>query len=221
MRIPYSRGLLLTLCLAGACGSDDSEKRSTQHASPAQPEDAGADATEPDPRAAAEPQRWVGEVQDSDAQVGIVADADHARLFFCGGDTSYATATRWFALDVTDGAVEFEDEQWRVSAKLAAHVVDGSVQFAGERHEFSANAVAEETLAGVYEGQAQCGRLGLIVMQSAHDSDVHTQGACLGADHDPQQVNPILPVALTMREIAVEAPGEPDVQVGLLPLSLP
>jgi hypothetical protein len=67
----------------------------------------------------------------------------------------------------------------------------------------------------LYEGQADCGRLGLIVQQPKKSSPVHAQGACVGSGHEPEQVNPILPVAISMGEIAVEAPGDPSSRVGL------
>jgi hypothetical protein len=169
-----------------------------------------------------EPGRWVGEVADSDVRVGIVADSSRARLFFCGGADSYATATRWFALDIVDGAVQFADDSWHVRAGMEPTRVSGTVERDdGVERAFSAELIAPETLAGLYEGQAACGRLGLIVVQSSRSSPVRAQGACVGPGHAPEQVNPILPIAQDMGAISVEAPGEENVTARLPALQLP
>ena len=38
---------------------------------------------------------WVGTVEDSDIRLGVAQEPERARVFFCGGPSSYATATRW------------------------------------------------------------------------------------------------------------------------------
>jgi hypothetical protein len=79
----------------------------------------------------------VADVVDGDVRVGVVADASHARLFFCGGAESFASATRWFTLDITDGAVSFSDESWRVSAQIDAAHVTVTSSSAARRTRFS------------------------------------------------------------------------------------
>jgi hypothetical protein len=73
---------------------------------------------------------------------------------------------------------------------------------------FSARPVEKETLAGLYEGKASCGRLGLIVTQAQKNTQPSAQGACVGDDHDPEQVNPIEPIASQQGKVRVQAPGE-------------
>jgi hypothetical protein len=90
--------------------------------------------------------------------------------------------------------------------------LSGSVEQNDEKHSFSAVRVAPGTIAGLYEGTSDCGRIGLIVSQPDVDSDPHGQGACVGEGHAPEQVNPILPIALVDGMIRVEI-GETEASV--------
>jgi hypothetical protein len=213
-----ARALSVAL-LFSACESESAHPNGAQAGATSRATDAAATN---DAAAAGEAERWVGEVEDSDVRVGIVADATHARLFFCGGASSYASATRWFALDVTDSALQFADDTWQLDARIDSERVTGQVtRDDGVARAFSAELVEPDTLAGVYEGQADCGRLGLIVLQPNKRSTPQAQGACVGAGHAPEQVNPILPVAQDNGEIPVEAPGAQAATVGLHALQLP
>jgi hypothetical protein len=125
-------------------------------------------------------------------------------LFFCGGPSSYATSTRWIVADLSDDdTFDFDDGGWIVHGTLTRGGLSGSVEQNDENRTFSAVRVASGTIAGLYEGTADCGRVGLIVSQPDRDSDPHGQGACVGEGHPPEQVNPILPVSLKEGEIRV------------------
>jgi hypothetical protein len=151
-------------------------------------------------------ERWVGTVDDSDIQLGaVIENRDSARLFFCGGPSSYATATRWIILPVAaDGGFEFDDGGWTVRGTLSRAALSGTVEQNGESHRFSALKTASGTIAGLYEGAADCGRVGLIVAQPDSKTDPKGQGACVGDGHPPEQVNPILPVSLEDGAIQVK-----------------
>lgn len=151
-------------------------------------------------------QRWVGTVDDTDVRLGaVIENKSRARLFFCGGPTSYETATRWIIVDVAAaGGFEFDDSGWTVKGKLDGDRLSGSIAQGDAKHDFSATPVAEQTIAGLYEGQAECGRVGLIVTQRDSKATPSGQGACVGGDHPPEQVNPILPIALKEGSIQVK-----------------
>lgn len=150
-------------------------------------------------------QRLVGTVSESDVRVAAVVEDDRARLFFCGGPSSYATSTRWIVADVgEDGKIEFDDAGWVVHGTLNRGGLSGTVEQNDEKRSFSAVRVAPGTIAGLYEGTSDCGRVGLIVSQPDRDSDPQGQGACVGEGHPPEQVNPILPVSLEDGEIPVK-----------------
>ncbi|HKP63192.1 MAG TPA: hypothetical protein VJV78_40925 [Polyangiales bacterium] len=149
---------------------------------------------------------WVGTVEDSDIRLGVAQEPERARVFFCGGPSSYATATRWVVTTLAaDGGFEFEDEGWRVSGQLSDDEIAGTLRLGSdESRDFSASPVRKGTIAGLYEGTADCGRVGLIVSQADKREEPTGQGACVGAGHPPEQVNPILPIALSGGEIRVE-----------------
>lgn len=152
---------------------------------------------------------WVGTVDDSDIRLGVAQEPDRARVFFCGGPSSYATSTRWVVTTLAaDGGFEFEDDSWRVTGELSDDAIAGKLRLGSdESHDFSASPVRKGTIAGLYEGMADCGRIGLIVSQADRDDEPSGQGACVGMGHPPEQVNPILPIALSGDEIRVEVGG--------------
>lgn len=159
------------------------------------------------------PERLVGSVEDSDVVVAAVSDSAQTRLFFCGGDSSYATATRWFNLALDGDTLNADDGAWHLRATLDRDGIHGEITHdPDEARKFKAVPVAKGTLAGLYEGKAGCGRLGLIVTQPDLESDPAAQGACVGEGHDPEQVNPITPVESVEGKIRVQAPSE-DKQV--------
>ena len=164
--------------------------------------------------------RYVGEVEDSDVRVAVIADAERARVFFCGGDSSYASDTHWFGLDLDGDTLDADDGAWHLHAERDGSGVHGDIEHADTAaRSFSAAPVASDTLAGLYEGTGQCGRLGLIVAQTRPNAAVHAQGACVGSGHDPEQVDPIFPIALMHGGVQVQAPGE-DAQPVLEPAGL-
>jgi hypothetical protein len=148
----------------------------------------------------------VGTVADSDARVGIVTTTRQARLFFCGGATSYMTATHWFTVDLDSSHQVVQDSgtsgPFSVVGRVDSGGATGTVVLGdNQMHVFQAAPVAPGTLAGVYEANAQCGKVGLIVTQPSSDQAPDGQGACVapptgGPDlAKVGQVNPLLPIA--------------------------
>jgi hypothetical protein len=219
-----ARVLLLALfALAAGCGDDDAERDPDMKAGAAKRGDAAVDAsreTEPVTDAGTAPGSkapivLVGEVADTDIRVGAVLAAGRMRLFFCGGASSYATATQWVQAEVADDAsVAFENDVLALHGALDGDALDGELTRSGDAAlRFSAERVRAGTLAGLYEAEAGCGRVGLIVAQRSESDPPVAQGACVGAGHAPEQVNPILPLALDQNgTLAVEVVREDGVE---------
>jgi hypothetical protein len=146
-----------------------------------------------------------GQMAGTDATVAIVASPRHARVYFCGGSSSYGTLTHWFTVDIdsTGKAISQPDAgDWALQAQLEGDRMIGSVTPAdGVVRAFQAGAVAAGTIAGLYETLASpCGRIGLIVLQSSGGAAPTGQGACIGSGAagglpSVLQVNPIVPIA--------------------------
>jgi hypothetical protein len=162
------------------------------------------------------PRVFVGEVTGSDARVGVVATDHSARVFFCGGDTSVATMTRWFPsvpIDATRGdlAPLGATGGWSIAGQVDDTGVSGSVTVAGGPvFSFHADPVTTGTIAGLYEAPGPCGKVGLIVAQGSASEAPVGQGACVPASGgaSPEQVNPIHPIERAGDgTIAVEVEG--------------
>jgi hypothetical protein len=175
-------GAVAWLVLAG-CGEDAGEQPSSS------PDDGSA---------GSEVRVFVGELEGSDVKLGAVVATGRARLFFCGGPTSYAERTRWLEVELDERArFELDQDDWHVRGQLVGTSLSGELEHAAAAAAaFDAELARRSTLAGLYEGTADCGRVGLIVSQRDQDAPAAGQGACVGPGHAPEQVNPILPISL-------------------------
>jgi len=171
------------------------------------------------------PSVWVGEVEGSDARVALAQRDGAVTLFFCGGDDSYMTDTRWFAEDaLPNAAFSFTDGGWSVNGVLEKGVASGSVQTETDAaRDWTAARVDPRTIAGLYAGVAPCGKLGLIVTQATADDEPSGQGTCLRVEASGvivEQVNPVRLVQLrSTHEISVTVASAPDQQFTVLPVA--
>jgi hypothetical protein len=138
----------------------------------------------------------VGEVEDSDVRVGVLADDARLRVFLCGGPSSYASATHWVRAELEpNGDFTFSSDALQLEGSLVDGVLEAELTADGERAVVRAERVRDDTLAGLYEAKAECGTVGLIVTQDEPAAEPTAQGACVGEGHLPDQVNPIKPIA--------------------------
>jgi hypothetical protein len=188
--------------LAGCSGDDDDSATNASGAGAGAQSgrDAGveSDAAAHD-AAAAVPQTLVGAVEGTDIALGAVIAGPHARVFFCGGERTYAQATYWLQLELdAQGKFTHVEDSFAVEGQLQGTTLAGQLMRGDQPTAvFSAEIVRDGTLAGLYDGSADCGKLGLIVRQGAAIDVVRGQGACVAPGHTPQQVNPILPIELS------------------------
>lgn len=191
-----SAALAALLLMAAAC--DDAVEVS-----------GGTDSGVHEERATSPAVRWVGVVEETDVRVAAIVGAGKARLFFCGGAASYLTATRWFEIAFNSEHLEYKDDAWRIHAHLTGDGVVGEVERAGDGvRTFNAHGFERATIAGLYEGRAECGHLGVIVTQPTKNDEPIALGACVAASGDPsQQVDAITPIALQNGKITVRTPG--------------
>jgi hypothetical protein len=140
---------------------------------------------------------YTGDVTGTDVRVGIIATERRARVFFCGGASTYQTMTRWLTSEI-DASHKLTlpsspSETWALQGTVADAEVAGSIDMGDAvPRPFRATIVSERTISGLYEGAAPCGRLGLIVIQAKPDTIPVGQGACVGPTLE--QVNPLEPI---------------------------
>lgn len=171
------------------------------------------------------PSVWVGAVQGTDAKVALADRNGAVELFFCGGPDSYATKTHWFA----EGALladrfSFTSGDWTVEGAVSEGGVSGSVQAAFDvPADWTAAAVDPATIAGLYEGSAPCGKLGLIVTQPTAEDEPTGQGACLQVEDERVTVEQVNPVRLTQRsakdELSVTVASAPNERFTVRPVT--
>jgi hypothetical protein len=140
---------------------------------------------------------YTGELTGTDVRVGIIASERRARVFFCGGASSYERMTRWITADI-DTAHQLSipadaAPTWGLQGRVGDTEVTGTIDVGDAMpRPFRATVVSERTIGGLYEGTAPCGRLGLIVAHANPDTTPAGQGACVG--QTLEQVNPLEPI---------------------------
>jgi hypothetical protein len=155
------------------------------------------------------PRAYVGEVEGTDARVGIFGrDRASYRIYFCGGSSTVGSLTHWFnttAPPPSDGY----DYGIQVERDLAEGEI---ITPSGDRHAFTARPVTWGSIPGLYEANAPCGKVGVIISAVPDSDELHVQGACLGqVIADARQVNPILPLTRANDgSVEVQVEGETD-----------
>jgi len=174
--------LFAAMLITGACGR------------PVTPETHGT---------ASAPRMFVGEVAGTDARVAMVATEHSARVYFCGGDSSVATSSKWVRASI-DGtgklSPENGDGRWRLEGAMEGNRIKGSIDRGdGVPHAFDMALVQPGTIAGLYETTASCGTVGVIVTQASPEARPSAQGACIpppNASTQFFQVNPLGPLVV-------------------------
>ena len=168
---------------------------------------------------------WIGAVLGTEVKVALADRNGAVELFFCGGPDSYATKTRWFVEGaLLEAPFSFTSGGWSVEGNVRERVASGSLRAdSDEPAAWTAIAADPATIAGLYEGSAPCGKLGLIVTQPAADDEPTGQGACLRVEGERvivEQVNPVRLSPLSARdEILVTVASAPDERFTVRPVA--
>jgi len=208
---------LVALVVAAGCANDGSTTGRSGGARDAAPEVARGSIDVVSPDAPGALRFFTGTLDGTDARIGVVAAEHHARLYFCGGDSTYTTLSRWVPAAVAASGQLLPDTaaetSWVVEGTLASSAVDGSLRpDDASAYQFRAERVDERTIAGLYEGTSPCGKVGLIVSQSSPEESPVAQGACITSTGDGtadvHQVNPVAPLTRAADgTIAVQVAG--------------
>lgn len=169
---------------------------------------------------------FTGTLESTDARIAVIATKNHARMYFCGGDSTYAMLSRWVKADLSaSGAVtpDASAMDWSIEATVGQATASGTlVTGDASRYSFLATAVDKKTMAGLYEAVSPCGKVGVIVAQAAASDTPVVQGACIGNGNiDIHQVNPVLPLQRSPDgSISVVVAGTKE-EVSVVPAAAP
>lgn len=146
----------------------------------------------------------VGTAPGSDVVFGALVE-DTVSVYVCGGDSTFATHTRWFrdaALD-DDGAFEMTLDGWTITGTAEEDRITATLRDeAGAELELDGNGVPEDGLAGLYTKEIDGCTTGLVVR--GEGDDVQTQGTWCSDQSQFAQVIVLEPLALTSMGIHVE-----------------
>ena len=149
----------------------------------------------------------VGTATSGDVVFAAVVE-DDVSVYVCGGDTTFATHTRWFRdipLD-DDGGFEATLEGWTISGLAETDDTGGImaelVGPADEMVSLEGKGVPDDGLAGLYTKNVDDCTTGLVVRGS--DDDPQTQGTWCDDQGQFAQVIVLPPVVLTAEGIHVE-----------------
>lgn len=107
---------------------------------------------------------WTGSVVGSDAVVGAVVSGNRAAVYVCGGDSSFATVTRWFQGTREELSTGLLRDGWVVDAAAGGDSLAGKlVAPDGGTFVFSLAAAAEGSAAGLYSTVDAGCRTGVVV----------------------------------------------------------
>lgn len=131
-------------------------------------------------RTALEPGTYVGDVEGTDARVGVVVGIQTVVVFVCGGPGTVGTATAWANGErAREGSTTLASATRKMTLSRDAadekgEIVGGLVEGGIAPLKFAAKRVAPGTTAGLYEATDEFGRTGVVV-----DDKGRAQGALI------------------------------------------
>lgn len=146
---------------------------------------------------------FVGDIPGTDVRVAVIRDGDRIALFFCGGDASFATSTKWIRTSAEGAAFTVADGGWTAEVSIDGAAVTGTVDRGdGVPVAWQAARVDEAGLPGLYEAEHEDGRVGVIVGLDGAGEPV-AQGALVSATIAAQVV-PIAPLERVADRVQVK-----------------
>lgn len=176
--------------LALGCGPQDDE-----------PYDDGPEPTELRARV------LVGTVEGTDLALGALLDGDTLAVYQCGGDTTFASHTRWFrglvgAGDDPDGFELVVDDMTLVGIRTADGLEGELVEPDGTRRPFAVDPVDDDDQPGIYVATHDGLSTGVVVREQ--DGELVAQGASCTDERECFQVIILPPLDVTTEGIAVQ-----------------
>jgi hypothetical protein len=149
---------------------------------------------------------YAGVLEGSDAVAAVAISGDAVALYVCGGDTSYATRSRWYTGTRAGGQVDVASTDGGT-----AHVDIGDTELTGTITEpgaqpfaFRLDMMRAGGPGGLYFVVDSGCRTGVVVLDHGAMTEPTVQGTWCSAADIFAQVTPITPIDDSTREIDVE-----------------
>ncbi len=149
---------------------------------------------------------YAGALEGSDAVAAVAVSGDTVALYVCGGDTSYATRSRWYS-----GTRVGDEADVASTDGGTAHVDFGDTEITGTITEpgaqpfaFRLDMMRPGGPGGVYSVVDSGCRTGVVVIDHGAMTEPTVQGTWCSSQDIFAQVTPITPVDDSTREIDVE-----------------
>lgn len=141
-----------------------------------------------------------GVVPGTDLLVATVYDesTDEAIAYFCGGDTTFGTHTRWFSggEQTQDGFTDAQDD-WEVTVEVDDTGATGTLtEPDGTTHAFTTTAVGSDSIAGLYSARVDDCTAGVVVVDEGGQARAQGTYFCTEPEFSVQVII-LAPVALT------------------------
>lgn len=149
---------------------------------------------------------YVGTVDGTDVSVGLVTDGAYTALFFCGGPTSFGTATKWFRFADSGDSFTAHAGSWTATGTTNGDGASGTLDKGnGQTLTWSASRAPDGSLVGLYESIDSSGTSGVVVRDDTNAAG--TQGALITTQGAIEQIIPILPLEQTENGLRVQVDG--------------
>jgi len=149
---------------------------------------------------------FTGPLTSTDALVAAVVEDDNFALYSCGGDTTFATHTIWFAgtLDA-DGEIQSSKSGFHVNAQISDTAVTGTLDVMGKSLNFSADISSEENYGELLKGPSDAPwPTAAILTQKGLNAEPKLQGVGCDDNGIVGQVTPAGPFFKGDNEINVQ-----------------
>jgi hypothetical protein len=129
--------------------------------------------------------------------IGAAINEDRIGLYVCGGDDTFASHSRWYdgVINLTTGDFDLALNGWVVTANLASGNMQGTIVAPDQSELTFVAAPAGDGIVGVYDGEPNGCRIGVVVMGS--DAAPTVQGVWCDDQNMFSQVTPMGPASLT------------------------
>lgn len=151
---------------------------------------------------------FTGRMESADSAVGLaMSDEGHVYAYVCGGDTTFATHSRWFAGALAENVAGFENDGFRLDVTLKDATTDITLTTPdGTAHSTTATRAGPGSRAAVYESSPDSDCPWGVVVLDDTGGDPEVFGTWCGKVASTKvyaQVTPVYPIDFSKQILPV------------------